>query len=78
MGGWGSSEIYTITSGWSGQISLSAAAKLAGNVTISTPLPFRTDPQYGVLPTTLYLGIGAGAGYANLGLGGGKVFIRIK
>lgn len=70
--GWGSSSVNDVTKGFSGIISGTAAAEGAVAFAITAPVDenrLHIDPFSGQVPTTLYIGAGAGGGYA--GIGGG-------
>jgi hypothetical protein len=65
--GFESSNIDDATTGYSWVASGSAAAGPAATVSISGP--FHEDPVYGQVPFTVYVGGGAGAGFADVGGG---------
>jgi hypothetical protein len=76
--GWASSDLNDVTSGFSGILSATAAAEIAGSVGITFPLEstgtneisgLHVDPHFGQVPVTIYIGGGIGGAYA--GLGGG-------
>jgi hypothetical protein len=72
--GWGSSQVSDVTSGRSQIIGGTAAAGPAISVTIATPLndsgdKLHVDSIYGQVPTTVYIGGGAGGVYAGVGAG---------
>lgn len=61
-----------MTSGNSAILSGTIAAEVAGSVGIIVPLGengLEVDPYYGQVPTTVYLGGGAGGAYATGGIG---------
>ncbi|HLC03054.1 MAG TPA: RHS repeat-associated core domain-containing protein [Anaerolineales bacterium] len=80
--GFDSSSVEDVVSGYSASISASAAARFAGTVSLSVPFereaisefPFHVDPEYGQVPSTVYVGGGAGGVYAGAGVGGGGSF----
>ena len=70
--GWGSSTVDDVIKGFSGIISGTAAAEAAITVAIIAPVNdkgLHLDPITGQVPATIYIGGGAGGGYA--GIGGG-------
>ena len=70
--GWGSSSVEDATKGFSGIISGTAAAEAAVSAAMTVPIDekgLHVDPYSGQVPPTVYIGGGAGGGYA--GLGGG-------
>lgn len=72
--GWGSSQVEDATQGYSGIISGTAAAEGALAAAVTFPIDvdkkaLYVDPYSGQVPTTVYIGGGAGAAYAGIGAG---------
>lgn len=70
--GWGSSNVEDVATGSYGILSATAAGGPALSVAVTgSPI---IDEKYGQVPSTVYLGGGAGCCYAGIGAGGGSTF----
>jgi hypothetical protein len=72
--GWGSSRVKDVTSGKSEVFGGTLAGGPAISISAVAPLNndgnrLHVDQVYGIVPTTLYIGGGAGVGYAGAGAG---------
>jgi hypothetical protein len=71
--GWGSSDVDDVTKGYSLILSGTAAAQEALAFGITAPIDpnqgLYVDPYSGQIPVTVFMGGGAGGGYAGLGVG---------
>lgn len=69
---WGSSSVNDVAQGFSGIVSGTAAAEGAVAVAITAPIDekgLHVDPYSGQVPSTIYIGGGAGGAYAGIGAG---------